>query len=26
VIAQVESYSRRYLRGMGLETPKPVST
>jgi len=26
VIAQVESYSRRYLRGMGLETPKPVTT
>jgi hypothetical protein len=26
VITQVESYSRRYLRGMGLETPRPVST
>ena len=26
VTAQVESYCRRYLRGMGLETPRPVST
>ena len=26
VITQVESYCRRYLRGMGLETPRPVGT